>query len=511
MKRCVWVGLLAALGLVAGCAEDGEPEGWARVAGPEQAEESPAESGRLVVVFAPEEVETPHAHIGFPPTPDAAPIFGRDVEGWSADEPLALTGDMVGFPHGSLDEVPEGRYRVQAVYKTDFRVHELVGEGSWLSEPETVEWPADRGSIELPLSRFLPDELPRDRPNIRFVRIRSEKLSEFHDQDIYLRAAVILPTDREEGDREYPVRYNIGGYGARYTRALDLMTPGSRFRRDWHDPANPKFIMVLLDGTAPFGDSYQTNSRNNGPYGDALVEELIPHVEERFPAIGEPEARFLDGGSTGGWASLATQLFYPETFNGVWSFCADSPDFHRFQLVNLYEDDNAYTNDFGYPVPSKRSTDGDPQFSIRSEIRMEQVLGRGDSFVTGGGQWGGWHAVYGPQGEDGRPVPAWNEGSGEIDPDVVAEWRRYDLAEYVEANWDEIGASLEGKLHVWMGDMDDYYLNLGMYRFADRLQALDEPESDADFTWGQRQGHCWQPLSHAEILREMAARVPDEN
>lgn len=510
MKIRIGVVLLVA-GVLAACAEQDESaEGWARVQPPDaDTGVELAAEGRLMVVFAPGDAEMPHRHIGFPPTPDAAPVFGRDIADWSGETPVTLEDDMAGFPHDSVEAVPAGTYRVQAVYKTDFRVHELVGEGSWLSEPVTVNWPEDRGQLDLQLSRQVPDELPRDRPNIRFVRIRSDLLSEFHDRDIYLRAGVILPSDWETSGREYPVRYNIGGYGARYDRALRMMAPGSDFRNEWFDPGNPKFIVVTLDGTAPFGDSYQTNSRNNGPYGDALVEELIPHIEERFPAIGEPEARFLDGGSTGGWASLAVQIFYPAFFNGAWSFCADSPDFHRFQLVNLYEDDNAYTNRFGYPVPSMRTTDGDPMFSIEDEIRMEQVLGRGDSFATSGGQWGGWHAVYGPRGEDGLPEPAWNEETGAIDQAVVEQWGRYDLRRHLEANWDDIGENLKGKLHVWMGDMDNFYLNLGMYRFADALDSLSGPEPEADFHWGRRKGHCWRPVTDAEIMRQMAERLDD--
>ncbi|MCP1726746.1 hypothetical protein J2T60_000711 [Natronospira proteinivora] len=514
--RKIWRlgGVLLAIGagglLLGACEREAEPEAWATVAPPEDGLDDFREEGRLFVVFAPEDAEIPHHHMGFPPMADSDPFFAMDVSDWSGESPLDLFEDMAGFPREALSEVPEGRYQLQAVYKTDFFFHQVVSEGSWLSEPVSVEWPADRGGIELQLSDYRPDELPADRPNLRFVRIHSEHLSEFWEEDIYLRAAVILPTDWEDGDESYPVRYNIGGYGSRYTRALELMEAGSEFRDDWYDPANPKFIMVLLDGTGPFGDPYQINSANSGPWGDAVVEELIPHIEERFRAIGEPEARFLDGGSTGGWASLAMQLFYPEQFNGAWSFCADSPDFRRFQLINLYEDDNAYHNRHGYLIPSKRSTEGDPEFSIEAEIAMERVMGRGDTFLTGGEQWGAWHALYGPRGEDGLPVPAWDEHTGEINPEVVEHWTQYDLRRYVRDNWDEIGPDLQGKLNIWMGDMDDYYLNPGMYRFSELLESLENPDPEASFTWGRLEGHCWIPLSHAEILQQMAQRLEED-
>ncbi|MEA5445513.1 alpha/beta hydrolase-fold protein [Gammaproteobacteria bacterium AB-CW1] len=508
MKAWQMAVLMVLVVLLAACEREVEAP-WAAVHPPEDRADVWESEGRLFVVFAPEDAEVPHVHMGFPPFSDSDPFFAVDVEDWNGDEPLRLAGDMIGFPPEQVDDVPEGRYQLQAIYKTDFFFHQAVSEGSWLSEPLVVDWPADRGEIELQLSEYLPDELPADRSNLQFVRIKSELLSEFWGEEIELRAAVILPTDWEESGDEYPVRYNIGGYGSRYTRALELMEAGSDFRDDWYDPANPKFIMVLLDGTGPFGDPYQINSRNSGPWGDAVTEELIPYIEERFRAIGEPEARFLDGGSTGGWASLAMQVFYPDYFNGAWSFCADSPDFRRFQLINLYEDENAYYNRHNYLIPSKRSIEGDPEFSIKAEIAMERVMGRGDSFVTGGEQWGAWHALYGPRGDDGLPVPAWDEHSGEIDPAVVEYWKDYDLVRYLEANWDEIGEELAGKLNIWMGDMDDYYLNPGMYRLADLMDELSNPDPEARFTWGRLQGHCWIPLSHAEIFSEMAERLED--
>lgn len=498
--------VLGAALFLPGCEREAPQEPWAVVKGPEALPEDFSEEGRMFVVFAPEDAEVPHVHMGFPPWSDSDPFFAIDVDGWDGESSFELMPGLAGFPRESIDDIPAGRYQVQAIYKTDFFFHLPVAEGSWLSTPVEVNWPEDRGQIELALSEYLPDELPADRPNLEFVKIRSELLSEFWGENIHLRAAVVLPTDWEDSDAEYPVRYNIGGYGSRYTRAISLMEAGSDFRNDWYDPANPKFIMVLLDGTGPFGDPYQTNSRNSGPWGDAVVEELIPHIEDRFRAVGEPEARFLDGGSTGGWASLAMQIFYPETFNGAWSFCGDSPDFRRFQLIDLYEDDNAYYNRHGYLIPSKRSTEGDPQFSIKAEIAMEAVMGPGDTFLTGGEQWGAWHALYGPQGDDGLPVPAWDEHTGEINPDVIEYWKDYDLRLYLQENWSEIGEDLAGKLNIWMGDMDDYYLNPGMYRFAELMDQLSDPDPEARFTWGRLQGHCWIPLSHTEIFREMQQR-----
>ena len=168
---------------------------------------------------------------------------------------------------------------------------------------------------------------------------------------------MILPRDfARQPDRRYPVRVHIGGYGGRYTDVDDMMADGSRFRRTWMADDTPPMILIHLDGAGPLGDPYQVDSANHGPYGAAVTGELIPHIEGLFRGIGKGEARVLDGGSTGGWVALALQVFYPDFFNGAWSFCPDSVDFRSFQLVNIYEDENAYINGHGFerPVGARR-------------------------------------------------------------------------------------------------------------------------------------------------------------
>src|SRR5580704_2740733 len=125
------------------------------------------------------------------------------------------------------------------------------------------------------------------------------------------------------------------------------MDERSRFRGAWLADGAPRMVLLHLDGAGPLGDPYQVNSANNGPYGDAVTQELIPFIEEKYHAIGEPRARVLSGVSTGGWVSLALQVFYPDFFNGTWSYCPDGVDFRAFQLVNIYEDRNAYINGHG--------------------------------------------------------------------------------------------------------------------------------------------------------------------
>jgi len=323
---------------------------------------------------------------------------------------------------------------------------------------------------------------------------------------MYLRAGVILPKDYGAGNRQWPLRVHIGGYGTRYTAVARLMTQDPEFRRMWLADDTPRFILLHLDGDGPYGDAYQVNSDNNGPYGDAITRELIPYVEKTFHAIGEPYARVLDGGSTGGWVSLALKIFYPDFFNAVWSSCPDGVDFRGFQIIDIYHDTNAYLDAKGQERPSKRNLNGNVEFTIRHECQMENVMGASDSWTMSGQQWGAWNATYGPRGADGRPVPLWDPKTGVINTSVVEHWKKYDLRLILQENWKTLGPKLRGKIHIAVGEADDYYLNNAVHLLDDFLKETNPP-ADARITYGPGRGHCWSNLSEAQMMREMAAAV----
>src|SRR6202043_214203 len=125
----------------------------------------------------------------------------------------------------------------------------------------------------------------------------------------------------------------------------------------WTLAGFPRMIVVTFQHpTVYFDDSYAVNSANNGPYGDAIMNELIPYVESHFRIIKKPYARVLTGGSTGGWESLALQLFHPDFFGGTWTLCPDPVDFRRYQLVDIYKDENAFVIGPGY-IPDRTPED----------------------------------------------------------------------------------------------------------------------------------------------------------
>jgi hypothetical protein len=465
-------------------------------------------AGRLLVVLGRPDGEEPRLTIGRTGM-DAPPVLGRDVDSLVLGTPAILDDRSRIFPIESLGHLAPGIYAVQAVLHTNPDLNLPNAPGDLYSRAIRVPIdPARGGIIGLELSRRLPDEeLPPDDELVKYIKIQSRLLSEFHGRPMYLRAGVILPRDHaRQPERRYPLRVEIGGYAARYTVAGQKLWPGAEFRRLWMADETPRMILLRLDGMGPLGDPYQVNSANHGPYGDAITRELIPYVEKTFRGIGRGSARVLDGGSTGGWVALALQVFYPEYFNGAWAFCPDSVDFRSFELVNIYEDRNAYVNRHGFERPAARDLDGDVRYTMRHECGLENVLGRGDSWTMSGGQWGAWNATYGPRDPDGRPGPLWDPTTGAIDRSVLEHWKRYDLRRVLEENWAELGPKLRGKLHIWIGEADDYFLNNAVHRL-DAFLRQARPPFEGSITYGPGQGHCWAGIPEGEMMRQMAEQV----
>ncbi|HWE36544.1 MAG TPA: alpha/beta hydrolase-fold protein [Isosphaeraceae bacterium] len=440
---------------------------------------------------------------------DATIVVGADAKGFGPGSAVVLDAACATFPIDKLDRLSAGTYDVQAVLHRNRDLLLLNAPGDLYSKARRLRVdPAEGGTIRLELTEEVPAErLPADSEHVRYIKVRSERLGAFHGRPIFLRAAVILPRDFDrEPDRKYPLRVHIGGFGQRFSDVPPVEVPGSGFRRAWLADDAPRMLMLVLDGAGPLGDPYQVNSANHGPYGDALTRELIPFVESRFRGLGKPEARVLDGGSTGGWVSLALQVFYPDDFNGCWSSCPDGVDFRSFQLVNIYRDANAYINPHGFERPAARDTSGEVRYTMRHECSLENALGLGDSWALSGGQWGSWNATYGPKGADGRPVPLWDPESGVIDKTIVEHWKNYDLRLVLERDWKALGPRLRGKIHVFVGDADDFFLNNAVHRLDAFLAAADPP-FEGSIRYGPGAGHCWIGLPERELLAEMGRRV----
>ncbi len=531
-----------------------------------QAADGEPRHGRLLIMLSIDPSAEPRFQIA--DGPQTQLVFGIDLENWAVNTPVPFHDDADGYPIESLANVPAGEYYVQALlneYEWFYRqkgprvlLPPERGEGQqWnrkpgnlYSKPVKVKFdPTQPRMISLVLDREIPPiSPPADTEYIKHVRIKSDLLSEFWGRDVYLGAHVLLPEGFDENPEvRYPLAimhghfpYDFGGFRP---EPADTTTPcvySERFEVDcynhivqqeahdfykaWTGPDFPRVIAVKIQHANPFyDDSYAVNSANLGPYGDAITYELIPYIEEQFRGIGEGWARFVYGGSTGGWEALAVQVYYPDEYNGCYAACPDPIDFRAYCLVNIYEDNNAYFVDGPFRRtlrPGHRDYLGNVSATLLDMNRRELALGTRN---RSGQQWDIWEAVYSPMGSDGYPKRLWDKKTGEIDPEVAEYWREnYDLAYILQRDWEELEPKLKGKIHIYCGDMDNYYLNNAVYLMEDFLQ---ETEYNGEITYGDRAEHCWngdptQP-NHISRLRyhrmfirkwaeEVKTRVPED-
>ncbi|SFR53528.1 Putative esterase [Robiginitalea myxolifaciens] len=485
-------------------------------------------------------------------------IFGMNVADMAGSTPMTFSAEQPGFPYNDLSEVPPGKYQAQAL------LH--VYETFELSTGHTVKLPMDNGEgqqwnrspgnlystpmeIEVTESGIKAPELildqvippipePEDTPWIKHIKIRSERLSEFWGRDMYLGAHVLLPKGFEEHpEARYPLMIFHGHFpsdfgGFRTTPPDEDMEPvyserfgvegyniiqqqeAYDFYQRWNEPDFPRFLIVEIQHPTPYyDDSYAVNSASQGPYGDAITYELIPYIEEQFRGQGEGWSRFLYGGSTGGWEALAVQVKYPEEYNGCFAACPDPIDFRAYCLTNIYEDENAYyyaSKHKPLEVPAHRDYLGQVHTTVKEYNQLEWVLG---DKSRSGQQWDIWEATYSPQGADGYPQRIWDKQTGVIDKQVAEYWKEnYDLRHILERDWDKLGPKLRGKIHIYCGDMDNYYLNNAVYLMEDFLEQTTDPYYDGEVLYGDRAEHCWngdpELPNHLSRLRYNSMYVP---
>lgn len=554
--RTTLFGLLAAL-LLSGCQNSTQRQASISIAVSfSEAVSDTALDGRLLLLLSDDPSAEPRFQIGA--GLNTQMIFGMNVEGMTPGMAQEFTTAEAGFPYLSLAQVPPGEYRAQAllhVYETfELATGHTVklpmdhGEGQqWnrspgnlYSEPVTIRVGEDgiEGVRLLMDQKIPPIPEPEDTPWIKHVKIRSERLSEFWGRDMYLGAHVLLPKGFDqhpearyplmvfhghfpsdfggfrtsppdpEMEPEYSERFGVEGYNIlQQQEAYD-------FYQRWTSPDFPRFLIIEIQHPTPYyDDSYAVNSASQGPYGDAITYELIPYIEEQFRGLGTGWSRFLYGGSTGGWEALAVQVKYPEEYNGCFAACPDPIDFRAYCLTNIYEDQNAYYYPSAHKpieVPAHRDYLGNVHTTVREYNQLEWVLG---DKSRSGQQWDIWEATYSPQGEDGYPQRLWDKQTGEIDHGVAEYWKEnYDLRHILERDWDKLGPKLRGKIHIYCGDMDNYYLNNAVYLMEDFLESTTDPYYGGEVLYGDRAEHCWngdpELPNHISRLRYNSMYVP---
>ncbi|MEM6735167.1 MAG: alpha/beta hydrolase-fold protein [Bacteroidota bacterium] len=463
--------------------------------------------------------------------------FGMDVNDWKPNEPQQFDEEAFGYPIRSFKDLPPGEFFVQVLFhkyetfnRADGHVVKLPmdrGEGQqWNRAPGNLYSTPQKVTIkdgQLPSltikldQKIPPITEPEDTKYVKHVKIKSKLLSDFWGRDMYLGAHVLLPEGWETHPKvkyplaimhghfpndfggfrttppdpnlkpDYSERFNVEGYN------LIVQQEAYDFYKTWTGPDFPRVIAVKIQHPTPYyDDSYAVNSAAQGPYGDAITYELIPYIEQQFRGIGEGWSRFVYGGSTGGWESLAVQVKYPKEYGMCFAACPDPIDFRAYCLVNIYEDENAYYEEGTFRktlVAGHRDYLGNVNATLRDMNYRELVLGtKGRS----GQQWDIWEATYSPIDEEGYPKRIWNRLTGKINKEVAAYWKEnYDLAYILKRDWAKHGNDWENKIHLYCGDMDNYYLNNAVYLAEEILSETAAPYYNGEVDYGDRAEHCW--------------------
>ncbi len=495
-----------------------------------------AQDGRLLLLLSTSEKAEPRFQIN--DGLETQLVFGVDVDGMQPGQEIVVDASAFGFPITSLSDVPGGDYFVQAVinrYETfklktghTVKLPPDQGEGqqwhskpgNFYSKPSKIKIdPTKRETFKVVMDQKIPPIAePKDTKYVRHIKIQSKLLTEFYGKPMYVGAHVLVPEgfddhpqahyplmiyhghfpsdfggfsteppDPKMDTSDYSARFNIYGY-----KKFEKQE-AYNFYKQWISKDFPRFLVIEVQHATPYyDDSYAVNSASMGPWGDAIMKELVPEIESRFRGIGQGWARFTYGGSTGGWEALAVQMFYPDDFNGCFAACPDPIDFRAYCLVDIYKDKNAYWYDSEFkklPRPAHRNYLGQIQTTTEQSNHYELALG---THSRSGGQWDIWEAVYSPQGEDGYPKRIFNKETGEIDKSVAEYWREnFDLRYILERDWKTLGPKLQGKIHIYCGDMDNYYLNNAVYLMEDFLKKTQSPFYKGEVDYGDRAEHCW--------------------
>ena len=480
-------------------------------------------TGRVYVMLSRSNDREPRLSIGRL----GVPFFGRDIERVAPGQPSIVDGTDLGHPVWDMRDIPAGEYYVQGFVNVYSEFKRADGHTLWMHDDqwEGQHWNVSPGNLYSDVQRVRIDPsrpftvrleakhvippivVPSNTRYVERFKLQSPSLSRFWGRPIYLGATVLLPRDYHTSTISYPVNYVQGHFSLNppYNFA-----DTNAFAREWLRDDFPRVIAVTFQHPTPyFDDSYAVNSVNNGPYGDAIMRELIPEVEKRYRAIREPWARWLSGGSTGGWEALALQIFHPDFFGSTWAYCPDPVTFTDVEGIDIYRDKNAFYKEFDWyrtPTINSREINGEIRQTSQQRNYMELVNGtRGRS----GHQLDIWSATYGPVGADGYFEPLFDKRTGVINPRVAQYWKEnYDLLEILKREWPRLGPKLVDKLHVYMGDADTYFLDRATREMEAWMKTTQNPHYEGFFMWGDGKPHCWSgPGGASARLTDMASHA----
>ncbi len=408
-------------------------------------------SGRLFVLMTDRADKVERISTSF--VPGGSWISALEVEAIRPGQAITFDPDANAYPQ-PFSTAPKGKRQFMALLDPDHSYSYGGQDAGDLFGP-VVQLEIDPSStepVELHLSKLTPARAKiEDTEQVKLGEFQSRLLTAFWGRPIMMRAGVALPPSYlKEPTRTYPAVYNIHGFGGNHTSAWRA---GPAASKEMAEGKRAEMVMVYLDASFSTGHHVFADSVNNGPWGQALTEELIPFLESKYRIISKPHARFLTGHSSGGWSTLWLQVAYPDFFGGTWSTAPDSVTFKSFTGIDATygSKDNAFRNADGSTKNLARMN-GKNVASVEEFLKQEEVAG------PVGGQLASFDWVFSPRGPDGRPMKLFNRVTGEQDSFVQKYWEKYDIKLVLERNWATLGPKLLGKVHLVVGSMDTFHL-----------------------------------------------------
>jgi hypothetical protein len=441
--------------------------------------------------------------------PKSDATIGVTPDNWEATKSFVIDSKKKNVLNVGIEKLSthlSEKYYCNVTYKQNVDDGNEKVEGNLYSGSDSI-FLGEKSTLKLTLTSIYPPQKIVDHQFVKTVQIKSKYLSAFFGKDRYLKAAVLLPSGYfEHPEKKYPICYRAPGLNGRFDKINGMMS-NKDFTSWWFAKDAPQVIYVFIDSQGPFGDSYQVDSENNGPCGKALTEELIPAIEKLVHYESASKKRYLAGASTGGWVVVGLQIFYPDFFDGCWAYSPDPIDFEHYGLIDIYHDSTIFYNKFGYLQPGRRTTLGEPTFSMKDWIAGENVNSRTNDYRISGGQFGAYNAVFGPKGTDGLPTLMFDPYTGKIDHEIAKQWEKYDLKKVLEKNWSTLGPKLQGKIWIWTGDMDGLYSNVATRFFQKFIEKTENPKSDAIIKFTPMAGHTqeWNDKAVITMVAEKAA------
>lgn len=441
-------------------------------------------------------------------------LFAKNISDWNSSDILTVTSND-GWDMWSkkiecgFKNIPEGTYYVQLLWDQNFDDFGLNASGNIYSKKLMLDLTSPQ-NVDISLSEIIEPFLLPEHELFKLVKHKSDTVSKWQGKPVYERAVVLLPSEYYKNKKkEYPIRYVVlGGHGS-LNKYVNRYYNDTTFFNWWLTDEAPQIINVFLDGEIN-GNIYHVNSDNIGPFGYSLVNEFIPYIEDMYRGTDTPKTRFVDGCSTGGWGSLALQLFYPETFSGVFCYSPDPITFERFLTPNIYKDVNIFINKYGYEFPLVKTFSGDTQVSFRHWIGFDNIIANTGIYTESDDYFGIWSRLFSRKGDNGKPEKLFDPYTGIIDPEVAQSWKRYDLNHYLLENWQLLAPKLQGNIYIWCGTNDFAFLNNAVKRFRNTISTMDNPTLDVIIEIEAGAGHCKQ-YSNRRILEQISEKLDEIN